>query len=98
MDMYEIRSGISNFVILNRFSFCRASTLNLDRKDSVKVLINSTSSLVSWSDLHDFNTKLEHLFLEILNPSQIYPITSKVRFVKGLANYIKYVPKISHMS
>ena len=29
------------------------------------------------------------LFLEALNTSQIYPNTSKVRFVKGLANYIK---------
>ena len=33
--------------------------------------------------------KLETLFLEALNTSYIYPITSKVRFVKGLANYIK---------
>ena len=41
---------------------------------------------------HGFNTKLELLFFEVLNTSQIYPITSKVRFVKGLANYIKYVP------
>ena len=30
------------------------------------------------------------MFLEVLNPSQIYSITSKVHFVKGLANYIKY--------
>ena len=27
--------------------------------------MNNTSSLVSWSDLHGFNTKLEHLFLEV---------------------------------
>ena len=31
------------------------------------------------------------MFLEVLNTSQIYPNTSKVCFVKGLANYIKYV-------
>ena len=37
--MREIRSGNSNFIILDRFSFCRASTLNLDRKDSVKISI-----------------------------------------------------------
>ena len=49
----------------------------------------STSSLISWTDLHGFNTRLELLFFEVLNISQIYPITSKVRFVKGLANYIK---------
>ena len=29
---------------------------------------------------------LETLFLEAINTSQIYPITSKVHFVKGLAN------------
>ena len=33
---------------------------------------------------------LETLFLEALNISQIYQITNKVRFVKALANYIKY--------
>ena len=43
---------------------------------------------------------LEILFLEALNISYIYLITSKVRFVKGLANSIlTYVPNIeSHMS
>ena len=35
---------------------------------------------------------LNNMFLEDLNPSQIYPITSKVRFVKRLANYVGYVP------
>ena len=39
MNMREIRSGNSNFVILDRFSFCRASTLNLDRKDSIEISI-----------------------------------------------------------
>ena len=48
--------------------------------------MNNTSSLVSWTDLHNFNTKFELLFFEVLNPSYIYQITSKVRFVKGLAN------------
>ena len=33
--------------------------------------------------------ELETLFLEALNTYQIYLNTSKVRFVKGLANYIK---------
>ena len=33
--------------------------------------------------------ELETLFLEVLNTSYIYPNTSKVRFVKGLANYKK---------
>ena len=34
--------------------------------------------------------ELETLFLEALNTSYIYPITSKVGFVKRLANYINY--------
>ena len=44
--------------------------------------------------------ELETLFLKALNTSQIYPITSKVRFVKGLANSkLTYVPNIkSQMS
>ena len=29
--MFEIRFGNLNFVILDRYSFCRASALNLDR-------------------------------------------------------------------
>ena len=33
--------------------------------------------------------ELETLFLEVLNTSWIYPITSKVCFVKRLANYTK---------
>ena len=41
---------------------------------------------------------LETLFLEVLNTSQIYPITSKTRFVKGLANSIlTYVPNMIHI-
>ena len=44
--------------------------------------------------------ELETLFLEALNTSKIYPITSKLCFVKGLANSkLAYVPNIkSHMS
>ena len=43
---------------------------------------------------------LETLFLEVLNTSWIYLITSKVRFVKGLVNSIlTYVSNIkSYMS
>ena len=51
-----------------------------------QALMNNTSSIVSWTDLHGFNTKLELLFLEVLNSSWIYPIISKVRFFKRLAN------------
>ena len=44
--------------------------------------------------------ELETLFLEALNTSKIYPITSKVCFVKGLAkSKLTYVPNIKlHMS
>ena len=38
-DMRVIRSGISNFVIFNRYSFYRALTLNLDRKYSVETSV-----------------------------------------------------------
>ena len=42
--------------------------------------------------------ELETLFLEILNTSQIYPITRKVCFVKGLANFkLTYVPNMVHI-
>ena len=40
---------------------------------------------------------LETLFLKALNTSYIYPITSKVCFVKGLANYINFLTYISNM-
>ena len=42
--------------------------------------------------------ELETLFLEVLNTSSIYPITSKVHFVKELANSIlTYVPNMIHI-
>ena len=50
-------------------------TLNLGRF-ICRALMNNTSSLVSWTDLHDFNTRLELLFFEVLNTSQICLITS----------------------
>ena len=37
--MHVIRSEKSDFVILDRFNFCRASTLNLDRKASVETSV-----------------------------------------------------------
>ena len=38
MDMREIRSRNLNFVILDRYSFYRASALNLDRYDLLRYL------------------------------------------------------------
>ena len=37
MDTRDIRSEIFNFIILDRFSFCRASTLNLNKRDFVEL-------------------------------------------------------------
>ena len=40
----------------------------------------------------------ETLFLEVLNTSWIYPITSEVRFVKGLVySILTYVPSMIHI-
>ena len=39
MDMCEIRSGNYDFVILDKYSFYRASTLILDRYDSVETFV-----------------------------------------------------------
>jgi len=39
MDMREIRSRNSNFVILNKYNFCQALTLILDRYDSIKTSV-----------------------------------------------------------
>ena len=42
--------------------------------------------------------ELKILFLEALNTSYIYPITSKVHFVKGLANSIlTFIPNMIHI-
>ena len=37
--MREIKSRNSKFIILDRFNFYQASTLNLDRKDSVETFV-----------------------------------------------------------
>ena len=42
--------------------------LNLDRY-ICQTLMNNTSSLNSWTDLHGLNIRLELLFLEVLNSS-----------------------------
>ena len=60
--------------------FENLNSRNLDRQLSVKQLIFMALIL-----------DLNNIFLEVLNTSQIYPNTRKMRFVKGLANYTKYV-------
>ena len=37
MDIHVIRSEKPDFVILDRYNFCRALTLNLNRKNSVEL-------------------------------------------------------------
>ena len=37
--MRVIRFGKSDFVILDKYSFCQASTLNLDKNDSVETSV-----------------------------------------------------------
>ena len=38
-DMRVIKFGIFDFVILDRYSLCRASILNLDRSLSIKTIV-----------------------------------------------------------
>ena len=69
-------------------------------RDWNSFLSSIDDQLSSFNDRHFFSLflgqtrmvltlELETLFLEALNTSQIYPITSEIHFVKGLANYIK---------
>ena len=60
----KFRSENSEFISLDRFTICRAMcralTLNLDRKAfyhaSCRAIMNNFSLLISWTNLHDFNT------------------------------------------
>ena len=38
-DMRVIKSGKLDFIILDRYNFCRASTILLDRKDFVETFV-----------------------------------------------------------
>ena len=67
LHIYVSMSQKSDFVDLDRFSFCQAfieiSLLSLDRycfyRGICRVLMKNFSSLVSWSKFHGFNTWLE---------------------------------------
>ena len=37
--MREIKSGNFSFIILDKYNYCRASTLNFDRYDSVEISV-----------------------------------------------------------
>ena len=64
----KIKSRNSDFIDLNRYCICRVA-VETSIDIICRALINKTSSLVSWIDLHSFNTRLELLFLEVLNTS-----------------------------
>ena len=104
LDRYLNKQNMLSLIKPRQIAICRAVVELFVRtcRAICPALVNSFSSLVSWYNLHDFNTRLELLFFEVLNTSQIYPITSKVHFVKGLTKLHKmltYIPNIeSHSS
>ena len=59
--------------------------------------MNNTFSLVFWTDLHGFSTKLELLFLEVLNPSRSTQLQVKCVLSKDKPIYITYVSNKSHI-
>ena len=90
LDRYIYQAAIETSIdsIVKKLSRPRQVVSVEQLSGTYPVLMNNHSSLVSWKDLLGFNTKLELLFFEVLNTSQIYPITSKMCFVKILTNSI----------
>ena len=101
MDQSQNRIEILFFINLNIYPICRAF-VKPRASIALQVSIDSqlSSQLSSFNEQHFLHLNLgqtcmallldlETWFLEILTTSQIYPITSKVRFVKKLANYTK---------
>ena len=80
--MCENRFGNLNFVILDRYNICQVAVehqaLNLDRCHLLSYLwsFNEQHFFTCFLDrLHGFNTKLEILFLEVLN----HPRSTKIQ-------------------
>ena len=98
LDRYLDRQYFLSLIKPRQITICQAAVeLSVRRCQAIcPSLVNSFSSLVSWSNLHVFILDLNNMLLEVLNTSYIYPNTSKVRFVKGLANYTKYVLNINY--
>ena len=91
------KSKILFFINLDRFLICQATVEPWGQNSSSSSI---DGQLSSFNDRHFSNLNLgqtymastldlETKFLEVLKTSQFYPNTSKVRFVKGLASYIK---------
>ena len=96
MDWMKNSPKKMSFINLNRYlsvellsSHWIQTTLSLDRCQLSSFNEQHFSHLILGQTCMVLTLELETLFLETLNTSQIYPNTSKVRFVKGLANYIK---------
>ena len=99
-DWSQNKTGILFFINLDKclsvellLSSCQATRLEqllkLDRYQPSSFNDMHFFSLFLGQTCMTLTLDLEAQFLEVLNTSQIYPNTSKVRFVKGLANYIK---------
>ena len=59
-QIWLLSRAVKNYILnLNRY-ICQANC---------QALMNNTSSLDSWTDLHDFNTRLKLILLEVLNTS-----------------------------
>ena len=98
LDRYLDRQYLSSLIKPRQITICQAAIeLSVRRCRAIcPALVNSFSSLVSWSNHHVFILDLNNMFLEVLNTSYIYLNTSKVRFIKGLVNYTKYVLNINY--
>ena len=89
------------FINLDRYPICQVAVEPRGWNSFLSSIDNQLlSQLSSFNDMHFFSLflgqtrmtltlDLEIQFLEVLNIFQIYPNTSKVRFVKELDNYIK---------
>ena len=97
IDQSQNRTENLFFLNLNRYLICRAAVEPRGWNSSSSSI---DGQLSSFNELALFSLNLGQTcmtlildlkirFLEVLNTSQIYPNTSKMRFVKGLANYIK---------
>ena len=93
-----------SFINLDRYQFVELpssheiqTTLSLDRCQLSSFNEKHFSHLILRQTCMTLTLELETLFLEVLNISQMYPNTSKVRFVKGLANYIKQRHMFQHV-
>ena len=86
------RSYLSSLIKPRQIAICREAVELFVRgcRAICPALMNSFLHLFFGSIFMALILDLNNMFFEILNTSQIYPNTSKLRFVKELANYIKW--------